>query len=58
MTGSVPSIVEAVSSAYLGQAWSELYKIIGDIDALASPLQNARKLVKGCRDFVMYPVER
>lgn len=58
MTGSVPTLIAAISSGYMGQAWSELYKIIGDIDALASPLQNGRKLVKGCRDFVMIPIER
>lgn len=58
LTGELHDLLRALKDDYVGQAWSELYKIIGDIDLLASPVQNSRKLWRGLREFVMLPVER
>lgn len=58
MAGTMSSMVAAVGSAYMGQAWSELYKIIGDLDLLTSPMQNGKKLLQGCQDFFTMPIER
>eukprot|EP01127_Copromyxa_protea_P019089 TRINITY_DN6116_c0_g1_i1.p1 TRINITY_DN6116_c0_g1~~TRINITY_DN6116_c0_g1_i1.p1 ORF type:complete len:1436 (-),score=284.82 TRINITY_DN6116_c0_g1_i1:461-4768(-) len=57
MAGTMSSMVAAVTTAYMAQAWSELYKIIGDLDLLTSPMQNGKKLLQGARDFFTMPIE-
>eukprot|EP01126_Amoeba_proteus_P066062 TRINITY_DN9497_c0_g1_i3.p1 TRINITY_DN9497_c0_g1~~TRINITY_DN9497_c0_g1_i3.p1 ORF type:complete len:574 (-),score=96.62 TRINITY_DN9497_c0_g1_i3:181-1797(-) len=57
LTGTVSSLLALVGPAYLSQAWSELYKIVGDLELLTSPLQNTKKLWNGIRDFCTMPIE-
>uniref|UniRef100_A0A6B2L635 Uncharacterized protein n=1 Tax=Arcella intermedia TaxID=1963864 RepID=A0A6B2L635_9EUKA len=56
-TGTLYSILSSASNAYIAEAYSQLYKIVGDLDFLTNPLQNGRKLLRGLQDFVMYPLE-
>jgi len=56
-SGNINSIFSSTLAAYIAEAYSELYKIIADLDLLTSPLQNGRKFLHGLKDFVMYPLE-
>jgi hypothetical protein len=50
-------LIELVGSAYIKQAWVEVYKIIGNLDAIASPYQNAKKIGRGFKEFFLLPYE-
>jgi len=39
-SGNMQTILSSTFSAYAAEAYSELYKILGDLDLLTSPLQN------------------
>eukprot|EP01130_Rhizamoeba_saxonica_P018160 TRINITY_DN9008_c0_g1_i1.p1 TRINITY_DN9008_c0_g1~~TRINITY_DN9008_c0_g1_i1.p1 ORF type:complete len:1235 (-),score=269.52 TRINITY_DN9008_c0_g1_i1:19-3240(-) len=51
------SLFNYIHESYVSAAWTELYKISLELDFLASPLQNGRKIVKGSRDFILMPIE-
>jgi len=57
MSGSQAALGRTLWGDYAGQAWTELYKVIMDLDVIASPLQLGRKLLRGLREFVLFPVE-
>jgi len=52
------SLMQFIASSYFKFVWTELYQIIGNMDVIASPIQNARKLFMGFKDFFLMPVER
>lgn len=52
------SLMQFITSSYFKFVWTELYQIIGNMDVIASPIQNARKLFMGFKDFFLLPVER
>lgn len=58
ITDTINNITYDTGRDYMVQAQSEYFKIIGDLDVLTSPLQNAQKLAKGVRDFAVYPIDR
>lgn len=50
-------LVSLVSSSYIAQAKAEFYKILGNLDVIASPLANAKKFGRGLRDLFKMPYE-
>lgn len=57
MYASPMNILSSLGSSYATLIWAEVYKIIGNIDAIASPVQNLLKLKKGVQDFFVLPYE-
>lgn len=57
LSESIGTLFSTLGSAYSTLVWAELYQIIGNLDAIASPLQNLRKLATGVQDFLRLPLE-
>jgi hypothetical protein len=57
LSESIGTLFSTLGSAYSNLVWAEIYQIIGNLDAIASPLQNLRKLAKGVQDFFKLPLE-
>lgn len=57
LSESIGTLFSTLGSAYSTLVWAEIYQIIGNLDAIASPLQNLRKLATGVNDFFKLPLE-
>jgi hypothetical protein len=57
LSESLTMLFSSLGSAYSNLVWAEVYQIIGNLDAIASPLQNLRKLATGLKDFFKLPLE-
>jgi hypothetical protein len=50
-------LISLVSSSYIAQGKAEFYKILGNLDVIASPFANAKKFGRGLRDFFRMPFD-